>query len=101
MLVGGVLQCTHPDGCLSVSKCVPRLLPACRPYACPVAPAAAPLLLTGVQFACQNVLARLVFASGLVQRVGERMTWRDWSRLGARSESQPRQQPSVLMLRPG
>jgi hypothetical protein len=41
------------------------------------------LFLTGVQFAFQNLLARLVFATGLVERVGERMTWREWSKLGS------------------
>lgn len=44
---------------------------------------AAPLLLTGVQFFFQHLLARLVFSTGLIQRTGSPFTWREWGKLGA------------------
>lgn len=72
--------CTHTHTYASVSHlCV---LPPAAAVAGVRRTHTAPLFLTGVQFAFQNLLARLVFATGLVERVGERMTWREWSKLG-------------------
>ncbi|WIA14322.1 hypothetical protein OEZ85_002852 [Tetradesmus obliquus] len=41
----------------------------------------APLLLTGVQFFFQHLLARLVFSTGLIKRTGSPFTWREWGKL--------------------
>jgi hypothetical protein len=46
---------------------------------------AAPLLLTGVQFFFQHILARLVLATGLIKRTGSAFTWREWGKLGAQA----------------
>jgi solute carrier family 35 protein C2 len=44
----------------------------------------APLLMSATQFAFQAVLAKLVFASGLMARTAPPLGVREWSRLGAR-----------------
>lgn len=41
----------------------------------------APLLMSGVQFAFQTLLAKAVFGTGLMKRTASAMTWRDWGRL--------------------
>eukprot|EP00798_Chlamydomonas_sp_ICE-L_P015942 gene15942-22074_t len=42
----------------------------------------APLLMSGVQFAFQNLLAKLVFKLGIIERhKREKMSWREWSRM--------------------
>ncbi|GBF93418.1 sugar phosphate phosphate translocator [Raphidocelis subcapitata] len=41
----------------------------------------APLLMSGVQFGFQALLAQLVFGTGLAQRSAPPMAWREWARL--------------------
>ena len=43
---------------------------------------AAPLFMAGVQFALQHMIARLVFATGLVKRDAQPLSWQDWLRSG-------------------
>ncbi|KAI8469016.1 MAG: triose-phosphate transporter family-domain-containing protein, partial [Monoraphidium minutum] len=44
-------------------------------------PFPAPLLLSGVQFSVQTLLAKGVFGSGLMKRTATPMAWGEWSRL--------------------
>jgi len=46
-------------------------------------PVAAPLFMSGMQFGFQALLAKLVFRTGLMQRVGQQLSWQEWSRNGA------------------
>jgi hypothetical protein len=71
----------HPSSQCAYCFCAPALC-TFRVHCMYLCPTAAPLFLTGVQFAFQNLLAKCVFATGVVQRVGERMTWREWGKLG-------------------
>jgi hypothetical protein len=70
-------------GCciLGILTALPRPNAAAAAFA--AVSAAAPLLMTSVQFFFQHLLARAVFATRLLERVGEPLSWRDWSRLGA------------------
>jgi len=62
---------------------IPPSSPYPPPPTTPCTPTA-PLLMSGVQFAFQACLAKLVFASGAMKRSAPAMSWREWCRLGAR-----------------